>query len=232
VPTHSFLGSGTCIQNLAFCCPRLSVHFKWFILSNLHGSDLYPANIHITTSHLEEFHHANWITKEANWESHWLYSLMTMCSWMLTLWLNVSQIWSFKLLGLLYRSCTRPCHVPVPLWIDKCCSAIHARKLALRYFQIHPTHENLTQFKCLCTRVQHAFSSETYLSPLSWTTVMVAIWKKKKCQMFHKCRNILIPGGSVNSATITSQTDIANSLASSFAFICRVPTVMTLHSNN
>jgi hypothetical protein len=40
---------------------RLSVHLKWSVLSDLHGSNHYPLKINIATSH------ANWIIKETDW---------------------------------------------------------------------------------------------------------------------------------------------------------------------
>jgi len=52
--THFCLGSVTPFAlDLAFCSPRLSVHFEWSVLSDLHRSDCYSVNMHITTSHLE-----------------------------------------------------------------------------------------------------------------------------------------------------------------------------------
>jgi len=98
----------------------------------------------------------------------------------------------------LQRSVTRPCCFPVPWWTDKCRDAIYARKLAFRYFQVYPTYENITQFKCLCAKAWCAVhkaehtSWKMYMSSLFQSTPSAVIWNKI-CQISGKYEHISVP---------------------------------------
>jgi hypothetical protein len=66
---HLFLGSGTLSSlDIEFCSPSVAVHLEWSVLSDVHGSDHYPVNIHISVQSQIDSRHPNWIIKRADWE--------------------------------------------------------------------------------------------------------------------------------------------------------------------
>jgi hypothetical protein len=119
-------------------------------------------------------------------------------------------------------SSIRPRRVPVPLWTVDCSDAIRARKRALKQFQIHPIQENLVSFKRLRAAARRTIRSAkrrswvAYVASLSRSTPSYVVWQRLS-SMSGKCRSTTVPGLSVNGVAITSQCDVANALAASFA---------------
>jgi hypothetical protein len=62
-------------------------------------------------------------------------------------------------------------------------------------------------------------SWEAFVSSLSWSTRSDVVWNKLRC-MSGECNRTLIPGISVGGTVITSQADIANTIAPSFSLVC------------
>jgi hypothetical protein len=122
------------------------------------------------------------------------------------------------------RSSIRPRRVSVPWWTDECRDAIRARKRALKQFQIHPIQDNLVSFEHLHVASRRTIRSvkrrswKAYVSSLSHSTPTDVVWQRLH-RMSGKYKSIIFPGLSVNGVAITSQFDVANALAASFASV-------------
>jgi hypothetical protein len=150
--THFCLATGTSSAlDLTFCSPGLSTPLEWSVLCDLHGSDHFPVNVHIASSRLSESRHPNWILRKADWMGFTQSVQLDNVEFpdvdsMLDYFTNaVVQVAAMNI----PRSSIRPRRVLVPWWTDECRDAIHARKRALKQFQIHPIQENLVSFKRL-----------------------------------------------------------------------------------
>jgi hypothetical protein len=165
--THLFLGSGTSSAlNLAFCSPGLVVHLDWSILADLHGSDHYPVNLHISTPSPTVSRHPKWITKHADWagfsqslifEDQEFPSVNSMVEYFRsTVFRAVSQY--------VPQSSTTPHLTPVLWWTDHCRDAIRARKRAPSHFRAHPKLENLISFKRFRANAQRVICEAKHTS--------------------------------------------------------------------
>jgi hypothetical protein len=85
--------------------------------------------------------------------------------------------------------------------------------------------EHLISFKRLRAKVQRVVrnakrtSWEAFVSSLSWSARSDVVWNKLR-RMSGKFNRTTTPGISVGGVTITSQADIANTIASCFSTIC------------
>jgi hypothetical protein len=119
------------------------------------------------------------------------------------------------------RSSIRPRRVPVPWWTDECHDAIRARKRALKQFQIQLIQENLVSFKRLRAAApgtirsakRRSWEATSSLCPVQHRRTSYDVRRR----MSGKCRITTVSGLSVNGVAITSQCDVANALAASFA---------------
>jgi hypothetical protein len=122
------------------------------------------------------------------------------------------------------RSSIRPRHVLVPWWTDECLDAIRARKRALKQFQILPIQDNLLIFKRLRAAARLTIRSaierswEAYVSALSRSAPSDLVWQRLR-RMSGKCKSTRVTCLSVNGVAITSQCDVANAFAASFASV-------------
>ena len=130
-PTHICMATGSSSSiDLTLCSRSIAPHLDWRVLSDLHGSDHFPAIIHISTPRPALEHAPHWILARADWVKFQASLHLSDPSFK-----DVSSMAQHFTNALLIaakasipQSSGTAHHTPVPWWNSDCASVIRARK--------------------------------------------------------------------------------------------------------
>ena len=224
---HPASVSATAID-LSLCDPDLYLEFTWRVNEDLCSSDHYPIFIESNNSIVEE-RVQHWRLHRADWEA-----FQQSCGESLT----ISQfeneegvddpraLFTAKLHNIADKSIPKTSTVPKKLdkpWFDEGCrKAIDKRKKSLQKFKKHPTRQNLDGYKKDYAKALRTISEakrqswRAYVSTLNNNTSAKHTWQMLR-RISGKRKDKTIKYLVTDSDTITYKTDIAETLATSFA---------------
>ena len=224
---HPASGSATAID-LSLCDPDLYLDYTWRVNEDLCSSDHYPIFIESNNSIVEE-RVQHWRLHRADWEA-----FQQSCGESLT----ISQfeneegvddpiaLFTAKLHNIADKSIPKTSTVPKKLdkpWFDEGCrKAIDKRKKSLQKFKKHPTRQNLDGYKKDYAKARRTISEakrqswRAYVSTLNNNTSAKHTWQMLR-RISGKRKDKTIKYLVTDSDTITNKTDIAETLATSFA---------------
>ena len=224
---HPASGSATDID-LSLCDPDLYLDYTWRVNEDLCSSDHYPIFIDSNNSIVEE-RVQHWRLHRADWEA-----FKQSCGESLT----ISQfeneegvddpiaLFTAKLHNIADKNIPKTSTVPKKLdkpWFDEGCQkAIDKRKKSLQKFKKHPTRQNLDGYKKDYAKARRTISEakrqswRAYVSTLNNNTSAKHTWQMLR-RISGKRKDKTIKYLVTDSDTITNKTDIAETLATSFA---------------
>ena len=224
---HPASRSATAID-LSLCDPDLYLDYTWRVNEDLCSSDHYPIFIESNNSIVEE-RVQHWRLHRADWEA-----FQQSCGESLT----ISQfeneegvddpiaLFTDKLHNIADKSIPKTSTVPKKLdkpWFDEGCrKAIDKRKKSLQKFRKHPTRQNLDGYKKDYAKARRTISEakrqswRAYVSTLNNNTSAKHTWQMLR-RISGKRKDKTIKYLVTDSDTITNKTDIAETLATSFA---------------
>ena len=207
---HPASGSATAI-NLSLCDPDLYLDYTWGVNEDLCSSDHYPIFIESNNCIVEE-RVQHWRLHRADWEA-----FQQSCGESLT----ISQFENEEgvddpIALFTAKKLDKP-------WFDEGCrKAIDKRKKSLQKFKKHPTRQNLHGYKKDYAKARRTISEakrqswRTYVSTLNNNTLAKHTWQMLR-RISGKRKDKTIKYLVTDSDTITNKTDIAETLATSFA---------------
>ena len=224
---HPASGSATAID-LFLCDPDLYLDYTWRVNEDLCSSDHYPIFIESNNSIVEE-RVQHWRLHRADWEA-----FQQSCGESLTISQFVSEegvddpiaLFTAKLHNIADKSIPKTSTVPKKIdkpWFDEGCrKAIDKKKKSLQKFKKHPTRQHLDGYKKDYAKARRTISEakrqswRAYVSTLNNNTSAKHTWQMLR-RISGKRKDKTIKYLVTDSDTITNKTDIAETLATSFA---------------
>ena len=221
---HPATGSYSSLD-LTLCSPEVASDFTWKVDDDLHGSDHFPILVS-ELGHSIQQRPERWKLHKANWEQYKMccersidQSTFTNCE-------NPAELFTSLVYSAAEKSIPRtsasPRHPIKPWFNEDCKKAIAERKRVLRNFNLRPTQENLTKFKIARAKARRTIkhskrrSWRQFVSRLNSRSSVKKTWDMI-CKINGKNSYQNISHLNTDDGVLSSKTDIANTLAETFA---------------
>ncbi len=225
-PTHFSSANGTFSAiDLTFCSPSIAHLLHWEPQNDLHFSDHFPINISLVNTNPQiKQKTPKWLVQKADWDKfqrHFQIPMPLNTELDLLLEDLVKAILHAASNSIPKTSVNVP-NRKVPWWCPEIKLAIKNRKRALRAFKKRPTDANLIEFKKKRSQARRIIlekkrqSWKDFMCSITSNTSVQESWKKikilKGSYVFTPIE-FLLRGNN----TVTSPSDIANTLAQQFS---------------
>jgi ribonuclease HI len=171
--------------DLSVCSPSIFLDWEWKVEEDNCGSDHFPIVIKIT-QYVNSERPPRWQLHRADWQYFESTCSREINRQSFTQIENPMDAFTSCLIEIatasIPKSSTKSKHIPKPWFDESCKEAVKKRKLALRTFKRHPTHENLIAYRQTTAQARRIIkikkkeSWETYVSKLNTRTSVKKTW--------------------------------------------------------